>query len=104
MTGLATLMPDPLASDRQWERYHHRDIAAAETDDLVDELHAIRSGMWFLRSESSRQRIGRYEQARRIDWFRSRMRALESELQRRRYAPSNFRSQSKPRLARGVKL
>ena len=42
MTSFDALVPDPLASDRQYARFYHQDICQLDNVELADELHALR--------------------------------------------------------------
>jgi len=84
------LIPDPLSSDRQFERYYHYDLADMETGELLDELYVLRPMLWGLPSEH---------------WLRERVKMLEAEMIKRRGNTSHeFRGQPKPKQAEGVKL
>jgi hypothetical protein len=97
------LVPDLLDSDTQYNRYYHRDLDDRQTEDLLDELHAIQSRLWFVRSERYAAMIGRFEQGRRLGWLRERTSKIQTELAKRRYSREG-RSQPKPKLAEGVRL
>lgn len=96
-----SMVPDPFDTDKQFERSHHLDIPGAQASDLLEEPYGIRSQMWFLKSEHTRQRLGWFEQGRRITWLRERVAAIEGELSRRR--GDGARGKVKPR-PQGVKL
>ena len=84
------IIPDPLSSDRQYERFCHFDIPNLEDTELVDELYALRPLLWRLPAEH---------------WLRERVKALEAELIKHRGSTGNeFRGQPKPKPAEGVKL
>jgi len=84
------LIPDPLSSDREYNRFHSLDIADLEDMELTDELHYLRPLLWGLDSEH---------------WLRERVKALEAETSKRRYnAGYEFRGQPKPKPAEGVTL
>lgn len=90
MTSPDALVPDPLSSDRQYERYYHYDLAGMETGELLDELHALRPLLWGLPADH---------------WLRERVKALEAEISKRKGTTGHeFRSQPKPKPAEGVKL
>jgi len=65
------LIPDPLVSDREHNRFCHLDLRDIETGELEDELHALWPLLWGLDSEH---------------WLRERVSRLRSELARRRPA------------------
>ena len=96
--------PNPLNSDREYNRYYHYDLAGVEIRDLLCELYASRYRLWLLRSERSALIFGIYEKSRRIKWYRERISRIEAELRKRRYATREARSQPKPKLAEGVRL
>ncbi|MFC1980260.1 hypothetical protein ACFLVS_05385 [Chloroflexota bacterium] len=83
-------VPDPLQSDRQYERFYHLDLSGLEDRELTDELYALRPLLWGLDSSH---------------WLRERVKALEAEISKRRgaarFEPSR---QQKPKPAEGVKL
>ena len=83
------LIPDPLSGDRQYARFYHLDIEGLEDTALTDELYALRPLLWGLPGEP---------------WLRERVKMLEAELAKRRYAGHEFRGQPKPKPAEGVKL
>ena len=84
------LIPDPLSSDRQYERFYHLDLPELEDTELKDELHYLRPLVWGLPVEH---------------WLRERVKALEAETSKRRYNTGyEFRGQPKPKPAEGVKL
>ena len=95
-------VPDPLDSDRQFERFYHYDLAGMEIEDLLDELYAIRSRLWLLKSDRFRYLLGPFEQGRRIKWFRERISRIEAQVRKWRYTTRGVRSQ--PKLAEGVTL
>lgn len=98
------LVPDPLYSDREYERFYHYDITNMETEDLLCELCSTRCQLWLLKSDRFARMLGLFEQSRRIGWLRERVSRVETELRKRRYAIRETRSQPKPRLAEGVTL
>lgn len=65
---IAELVPDPLYSDRQFDRYYHIDLPQLEDTDLIDELNCLRVFLWGLH---------------RDHWLRQRVAALETESARR---------------------
>ena len=64
------LIPNPLASDSEFRRYHCLDIADLETGDMLDELYALRPLLWRLAQ---------------TEWLRERVKALEGGLASRKY-------------------
>lgn len=100
------LIPDPLNSDTECSRYYHHDLAGMETEDLLNELHAIQSRLWFLKSDRFARMVGLFEQGRRLEWLRDRISRIGTELKKRRYVTQQLRSQPKPKpaLSHGVKL
>ena len=97
------LIPNPLDSDQQYNRFYHYDLAGMETEDLLDELHSIRPRLWFLKSDHFARIAGLFEQGRRVRWLRERISQIETEL-RKRYVTWEARSQPKPKLVKGVIL
>lgn len=89
-TSSDTLIPDPLLSDRQCERFYHYDIPSLEDIELTDELYALRPLLWGLPAKH---------------WLKERVSRLEHELAKRR-GDTSFRSsgQPKPKPAEGIKL
>jgi len=84
------LIPDPLASDQQYERFYHLDLPELEDTELTDELYALRPLLWGLDSDY---------------WLRSRVKMLEAEMmKRKRNIRRESRAQPKPKLAEGVTL
>jgi hypothetical protein len=63
--------PDPLKSNGEYNRYHHFDIPNLDSEDLQDELNALRPLLWGLDKNH---------------WLRERVRLLEHQLARRRGA------------------
>lgn len=63
------LIPNPVESDTQYNRYCHYDIADLELSDLQDELYCLRPLLWGLPKD---------------DWLRERVKMLERELSKRR--------------------
>lgn len=59
------LIPDPLKSRQQYDRYYHHDIPGLNDTTLTDEIHALRPLLWGLDS---------------VHWLRERVKALEAEL------------------------
>ena len=88
------VVPNPLESDNQYERYYHYDLPGADLSDLQDELYALRPMLWWKIDDTG--------------WLRERVRQLEAEITKRKYSDSQS-PQAKPkakpkRLAEGVKL
>jgi hypothetical protein len=98
------LIPDPLYSDREYERFYHYDITNMETGDLLCELCSTRCQLWLLKSGRFAHMIGFFEQSRRVEWLSGRISRIEVELSKRRYVTREARSQPKPKLAEGVRL
>lgn len=63
------LTPDPLQSDRQYNRFYHLDLSDLEGRELTDELYALRPLLWELPSDH---------------WLRERVSRLEREVAKRR--------------------
>jgi hypothetical protein len=63
------VIPDPLISLEQLNRYCHSDITELEDTELTDEMNALRPLLWGLDSDS---------------WLRDRVKRLETELAKRR--------------------
>lgn len=87
----AALIPDPLNSHCQFNRFYHLDLPDLEDTELRDELYALRPLLWGLPPDH---------------WLRERVKMLEAELIRRRRGNTRyeFRGRQKPKLAEGVKL
>ncbi|OGN94155.1 MAG: hypothetical protein A2Z75_08370 [Chloroflexi bacterium RBG_13_50_10] len=99
------LVPNPLYSDLEYSRYHHLDLQDMEVEDLQCELCSARCQLWALKSSDRwAQRLGRFECKHRIVWLEERISRIWAELNRRRYATQGVKSQSKPKLAEGVRL
>ena len=81
------LIPDPLFSDRQYARFYHLDLLELEDTELTEELYALRPLLWRLEANH---------------WLRERVKAIESEISKRRHNTYEFRG--RPKLAEGVKL
>jgi len=106
MADITTLVPDPLNSDRHYYRFYHYDIASMPLNDLLDELYAINSQVWFVKSDRFAYRFGTFEQRRRLQWLRERRSRIQAELSKRRYAiPQDSRHpKPKTRLSQGVRI
>ena len=107
MANVTIFIPNPLDSDRQFDRFHHYDLADTDTRDLLCELVAGRCQVWVLGQERYGRILGHFEQKRRIAWLQERIGRIEDELSRRRYAgreTKETRIQPKPKLAKGVVL
>jgi hypothetical protein len=98
------LVPDPLNSDKEYDRYYHHDLADMAVEDLLCELCSARCQLWLLKSDRFARVLGLFEQGRRIKWLRERVFKIESELSRRRYTTREANSQPKPRLSQGVRI
>ena len=66
------IVPDPVESDRQYDRYYHLDLPGAELSDLENELAALKPLLWWKIDDTG--------------WLRERTKRLEAELATRRYA------------------
>ena len=90
---MTNLIPDPLNSDTEYDRFNHFDIPALDDTQLTDELNYIRALLWGIPAEH---------------WLRDRAKMLETEITRRKYGdsqPPQAKSKARPkRLAAGVKL
>jgi len=64
------LIPNPLQSDSEYDRYYHYDIPNLELSDVRDELYALRCLLWW-------DLPGGH-------WLRERVRLLGIELSKRR--------------------
>ena len=83
-----SLIPNPLASDRQYRRFYCLDIGGLEDMELTDELNYLRPQLWGLPP---------------VHWARERVFLLEEEMKKRRGNPGHdFRTQH-TKLAEGVK-
>jgi len=63
------LIPDPLAGDKEYARYHHLDIQGLTDVEVMDEYYALRPCLWGLPSDH---------------WLRQRVKALGIEKAKRR--------------------
>lgn len=89
-TDRDALVPDPLASNRQYKQFYHLDLSELEDVELIDELNYLCSRLWGLPSEH---------------WLRERVKALKAEISKRRGNTNHsFRARPKPKPAEGVKL
>ncbi|OGO04604.1 MAG: hypothetical protein A2Y60_01865 [Chloroflexi bacterium RBG_13_54_9] len=106
MGSLRTLIPDPLASDRQYNRFSHSDIVDMSIEDLLYELYALRSHLWLLKSNWYGSVVGFLEQAKQVQWAEHRLSRIRVETGKRRYSTQELKSQPKPRpvLSEGVRL
>jgi hypothetical protein len=91
---ILVIVPNPLESDNQYDRYYHYDLPDAELSDLLDELAALRPLLWWKIDDTG--------------WLRERVSQLQTEITRRKYSDHEL-PQDKPiarpkRLAGGVKL
>ena len=98
------LVPDLLDSDTQCSRYYHQDLNNMQTEGLLDELWAIRSRLWFLRSDRYRAIVGPFEQSRIVGWLGQSKSRIDGELRKRRDGIQQFKTQPRPVLSQGVKL
>lgn len=87
--AMTELIPNPLSSGQQYERFYHLDTSGLETWELWDELNHLRPLLWGLAAQH---------------WLRERVKALEAELAKRRGDTRYKFSKPKPKLAEGVKL
>ena len=85
------VIPDPLATDGQYRRFYHQDIADCEDSELLDELWALRPHLWGLPADH---------------WLRERIAKLEVELIKRRRNTTSYEliERPKPKRAEGVEL
>ena len=104
MASLRTLIPDLLDSDTQYSRYYHQDLGDMQTESLLEELWAIRSRLWFVKSDHYRAIVGRFEQSRIAAWLGERKSRIDGELRRRRDGIQQFKTQPRPVLSQGVRL
>jgi len=85
------LIPDPLDSDRQFERFHHFDIPNLDDTEIINELHALYPLLWWGLPNDC--------------WLHERVKALNMESYKRRVDTRfGFRGTPKPALSQGVKL
>ena len=91
MADWDALVPDPLMSDKQYDRFYHLDLPYLEDGKLLDELWALQPHLWGLDAQH---------------WLRERVEMLEKELSKRqrdtRYKFS--KPKPEPKLAKGVTL
>jgi hypothetical protein len=66
---MTTLVPDPLDSEQQYNRFHHLDLADMETGKLQKELDTLKSVLWWNLPDN--------------DWLEERVNRLKAELRRR---------------------
>jgi hypothetical protein len=84
------LIPDPLSSDRQRDRFYHLDFANLEDMELTDELYALHPLLWGLDPDH---------------WLRERCQKLENELRKRQWRETEYKiPKPKPKPAEGVRL
>jgi hypothetical protein len=67
--SLINLIPAPLDSDRQYERFYHFDITGLDDTQLIDELDALRPFLWWKLPDN--------------DWLQERVRLLKGESRKR---------------------
>lgn len=65
------LIPDPLNTDTECDRFYHLDVPELDDSELTDEVNYIRALLW---------------QVPANDWLRERVNVLENELSKRRWA------------------
>lgn len=81
------LLPNPLSSDKDFERYHHLDLPDMTVEDLECELACARCGLWALKSSDRwAQRLGRFEYRHRMAWLQERISRVGAEVSKRRYS------------------
>jgi hypothetical protein len=79
-----------MSTDRQYERFHHLDIAALKDSEVLEELWALRPLLWGLPPDH---------------WLRERVTKLEGELTKRQADTGReFSRRQKPKPAKGVEL
>ena len=84
------LIPDPTSSDQQYKRFYHLDLPELEDVELTDEFHYLRAHLWELPADK---------------WLRERVKALETELYKRRGDTRfEFSRKPRPKLAEGGTL
>ena len=89
MADQDALVPDPLVSDRQYERFHNLDIADLDDTELTDELNHLRPLLWGLDSQH---------------WLRKRVEMILTELRKRQGENMRqFTRQSKPAKPKELK-
>lgn len=66
------LIPDPLRSSGQYDRFYYLDIPELDDISLTDELYALRPLLWGLPADH---------------WLRERVSMLETELRKRTLIP-----------------
>jgi len=85
MADRDTLIPDPLESSQNWQRFYCLDIVDLSDMELLDERNYLLPRLW-----------GEPQ----ISWLRERAARLEDELKKRQ---GNTRGQPKAKHAEGVK-
>ena len=84
------LIPDPLYSDGEYQRFYHLDLPELDDTQLTDEVNYIRPLLWRLES---------------VHWLRARAKMIEGEIRKRRGDTAyKARGQRKPKPAYGVRL
>jgi hypothetical protein len=64
------VIPDPCASDQEYQRFHHHDLPDLEIKELWHELYALRPLLWRRLPDDS--------------WLQARVEAIEAELAKHR--------------------
>jgi len=88
MTNPDILIPDPLSSNEQYQRFYCLDIPTLEDTKLIDELNYLRPKLWELPE---------------VHWARERVFLLKDELIHRENTKHTPREQPKTRIPAGVK-
>lgn len=65
---MANLIPDPLNTDTEYDRFHHVDVAGMDPEEMANELDALRPLLWGLAADN---------------WLRGRVKVLEAALSKR---------------------
>lgn len=90
MSDFDALIPNPLMTDRQYDRFYHLDLTELRDTELQDEIDFLRPLLWGIPDDH---------------WLRERVNKLEAEIVKRRgYIRADFAKQLKPKRAEGVKL
>jgi len=85
MADRDTLIPDPLESSQNWQRFYCLDIVDLSDMEIKEELDYLLAHLW---------------KQPQISWLRERAARLEAEIQKRQ---GNTRGQPKAKHAEGVK-
>jgi hypothetical protein len=84
------LVPDPIVSDKQFNRYYHHDLPEFKDEEIWDELNYLRARLWGLDSQH---------------WLRKRVKALETQMRVRQvYTPYKAPNERKSDVVKGVIL